>query len=335
MLDELGSDPDFAPSQFWTEINSKNLQMLSDSGIQNFKRSLSQNYFNFQITRPFEHQFVRVFVDWLKSPSLRPFRTTIEKDAWLANVNELSGRRLTFAEAQTYRLFVSFLWDTMLRHDHLKLSKDFREPIVGNPVRVIEGDRILTQDAANSIIECNVVRELLVGIAEPRVAEIGAGYGRLANVFAATGAGTYAIFDIPPALFVSQWYISEAMPYKKIFKFRRFENFADIEDELNSADIAFFSANQIKKFPTSYFDLMLSISTFPEMTPEQVALYQTLFSRLAKKFIFLKQWRHWKNPMDSTFPGMNYVFEGFSPEFRDDPVDPRFFMGIWSKSAGT
>lgn len=335
MLDELRSSPKFMPSKFWTEINAKNIEMLSNGGIHNFKRSLSQNYFNFQITRALEAPFISVLWNWIKSPTLRPFRTTIESTLMLSNVNDVDGRELSWIQRETYRLFVSLLWDTMLRHDKLKLADKLHEPSLGNPIKVFDGHNLITQDAANSIIECNTVRHILTDCANPKVAEIGAGYGRLAHVFSVTGPGKYFIFDIPPALYVSQWYLSKVLPNKKLFRFRSFRSFEDVKDEIENSDIAFLSANQLEKFPPNYFDLVLTISTLPEMTAEQVAMYQVLFSRLSKKFIFLKQWKSWINPDDGNKTDIrDYEFGSRWKEMycKPDIVDPRFYLRAWSSA---
>lgn len=160
----------------------------------------------------------------------------------------------------------------MVRIDKRKLHVDLSEPILGNPIKIRLGETLISQDLANSIIEANVIADLLDSpSSQRRVAEIGAGSGRLAQVFAEKLQGQYVIFEIPPALYVSQWYLSQLFPDKNIFRFRPFDDFSMIEAELSSTDIA-FTANQITKFPDRYFDVMLSISTLPEMSREQVAL---------------------------------------------------------------
>jgi len=189
----------------------------------------------------------------------------------------------------------------------------------------------MIQDLANSIVEANVIADTVQGIARPRIAEIGAGSGRRAHVHTSTQPGTYMIFDIPPALIVSQWYLSRIFPDKKIFAFRTFENFEDIREELEFSDIAFFTSNQIDTFPTEYFDLILSIGTLPEMRPAQVSMYLGLFSRLSSGYIYLKQWRSWKNPLDGTnIKAEDYLIEDAWALVLDraDPINPRFVQHV-------
>ena len=226
----------------------------------------------------------------------------------------------------------------MLRADTRDLASCVVEPNLGNPIRVWRKNRIITQDLANSIVEANMMSGLLDGAGgSPRIAELGAGSGRLAHVFAATQQGTYHIFDIPPALLVSQWYLDRVLSGKRIFHFRHFDDFDEIRDELGSADVAFFTANQMTKFPPGYFDIVVSISTLPEARPDQVSLFLNLFQSLSKRYIYLKQWRSWRNPLDGTLLTIDdYCFETRWHLVMDemDPINPLFFSRVWHRQEG-
>lgn len=334
MLAELARDKRFAPSKFWEDINQKNIDMLAAEGIENFKRTVSQNYFNWMI-HPESEMFRQAQAYWRRHPSVWPLLTRIEKNVSVRLITGPDPVPLGPRERKVYRLFVSILWEIMRRLDKAGLHRRVTEPTVGNPIRIWRGASLITQDLANSIIEVNVLADTLQNAgAHPRVAEIGAGYGRVAHVYASTQPGTYCIFDIPPALHVSQSYLSSVMPDKRIFRFRSFEDFSSISEELAQADIAFFSANQLAMFPPAYFDTILSISTLPEMTPEQVALYMDLFRKLTKSHIYLKQWKSWKNPLDGT----DIRVEDYLPDSdwdivldRTDPVVPEFFNRVWRR----
>ena len=107
-----------------------------------------------------------------------------------------------------------------------------------------------------------------------------------------------------------------------------------MQDEIDRASVALFTANQIRKFPDDYFDVMVSISTLPEMRQDQVDLYLAEFQRLSLGHIFLKQFKAWKNPSDGTdltidsyrlHPDWQLVVD------RSDPVIPCFFNRVWRK----
>lgn len=336
MIQEIEKDRRFLASKFWTDIGQKNMAMLEGRGLDNFKRTVSQNYFNWVVGKraPMARH---VFLNWLKRPTLNPWRSSIEDDVTLSFTTHDTPVTLTTKQKNDYRRFVTYLWDLMVRIDKRKLHVHLSEPNLGNPIKIRLGETLISQDLANSIIEANVIAELLDSpTSQRRVAEVGAGSGRLAQVFAERLRGQYVIFDIPPALYVSQWYLSQLFPDKNIFRFRPFNDFSTIEAELSSADIAFFTANQITKFPDKYFNVMLSISTLPEMSREQVALYIDLFQRKSAEYIYLKQWKSWKNPLDGTDIGPDDYINGnewkLSHHF-SDPVVPEFFDRVWRRES--
>ena len=335
MLDELERDPLYLPSSFWRQLNEQNMSMLAADGFANFKRSLNQNYYNWLVVRPRDQQFRHALTDWLEHPSLAPLRTRMERDLRLQAFDAAKHYRWNWRKRLVYRLFVGFLWERMLRFDRAGIAAQIAEPEIGNPLRIWREGKLISQDLANSIIECNLLVEQLAGVAAPRVAEIGAGYGRVAQVFSATQRGTYHIFDIPPALGVAQWYLSRTLPQKKLFAFRPFEKFAEIEAELAEADIAIFTANQLEKFPAGYFDAIVSISTLPEMRPDQVKRYIALFQEKSRGLIFLKQWKSFTNPQDGT--ALEIDDYRFDPAWRlavdrTDPVQPKFFNRVWRRA---
>jgi putative sugar O-methyltransferase len=342
MMAELQTAPEFLPSKFWSDINEKNLKMLKQDGIHNFKRTLAQNYYNWLIVsenpqfafvknkRPFLSKFVDLSFEMESKVDVQTILT--EQKYYLSDEQRMN-----------YGRFVTLLWKLMLKLDTHRLSRRVEEPLLGNPVRIFlrrffKKQRLISQDLANSIIECNVLCDLdkKGGAKKPKIAEIGAGSGRLAHVYLATQPGAYFIFDIPPALFVSQWYLSSVCKNARIFKFRRFGHFNEIKRNLENCDLAFFTSNQLKKFPENYFDTMVSISTLPEMTPAQVDLFLSEMDRLAGRFIFLKQWLElWQNPLDGTkMMKDDYLFDKAKWDLvmdRIDPANPIFFNKIWSR----
>jgi putative sugar O-methyltransferase len=329
-------DPVFLPSAFWHDLNDKNLRMLEVEGLSNFKRTVAQNYFNWFIAE-FRHPFFRyVFGQWRRRPNLLPFFTWL-KDIELLRFTTTDERiKVSAVQKHMYRLYVCFVWTVMMRYDRRDLRRKAREPEVGNPLRVMYGRRLLTQDLANSIIECNVIADLTEGLSAPRIGELGAGYGRVAYVHANALQGKYFIFDIPPALAVAQWYLEQTLGPERVFRFRHFERIEDEQSELDRASVILLTPNQMRKFPARYFDVMLSISTLPEMRLDQANFYLKEFQRLSRRHIFLKQWRDWRNPDDGTYLTVD-SYE-FAPEWRletdrIDRVIPDFFNRVWTRTS--
>ena len=216
----------------------------------------------------------------------------------------------------------------------MSLEKLIEEPLVGDPIRIHLNKKLISLDTAASITEANTLLPLVQHIERPCIAEIGAGHGRLAYAIASVRSSLYCVFDIPPALQVSQWYIEQTLPKKKIFRFRRFKHFEDIAEELDQSDVAFFTSNQLQLIPSRYFDIVSSISTLPELTAPQVALFLLLMQKTSRGHIFLKQWKRWKNDSDGTdFTLDDYQF---TADWRQtmictDPLISAFFNATWSR----
>jgi putative sugar O-methyltransferase len=335
MIRELeAAEPIFLPSDFWQDLNEKNNRMLKAEGLANFKRTVSQNYFNWVIT-DYKHMLFRhALHQWRLRPNLLPIFSRIREMNFLHFTTNDDRVVLTKLQQHVYRLYVCFVWTIMTSHDRQGLRHRVAEPEVGNPFRVQYGDLLLSQDLATSIVECNVVADLLTDTSRPRIAEVGAGYGRLAYTYISTLPGQYYIFDIPPALGVAQWYLEQTFGRDRVFRFRHFNRLDAVQDEINHASIVLLTPNQIRMFPDGYFDVILTISTLPEMRRDQVDLYLSEFQRLSHGHIFIKQFKAWKNPTDGTdLTADSYVLgsEWRNSLDRPDPIIPIFFNRVWSR----
>src|SRR3954471_8093495 len=67
----------YRPGAFWSDLLETNLQMLRSDGIENFKRTVSNNYFNWMVLVPWDPQFKAAAVRWLRHPKL--VRVTMER----------------------------------------------------------------------------------------------------------------------------------------------------------------------------------------------------------------------------------------------------------------
>ena len=129
---------------------------------------------------------------------------------------------------------------------------------------------MVSQDLYNSILELRAIdRFVHLAPNSSRVAELGAGYGRLAYVFLKSEmCKQYVIADIPPALYVSQRYLRVVFPELRFFRFRPFEDFSEVADEFESSKVCFLTPDQLERLPAKYFDLFITISSLQEMKME-------------------------------------------------------------------
>ena len=331
------------PSAFWKEMGEVNERVLDWSGEANFKRTLNQNYFNFIPIAADDARMVRM------RRLVRDFAATTREYAiddpdcdpssWISFYPDYyifkepdRANKLAF-----YREYLSLMYEYALRRDRSGLLSELEEPKLGNPIRVYRNGKLISQDLVNSVRERN---SILAGM-EPQggthfnLAELGAGYGRLGYIMLKTTGCRYFVFDIPPALYLSQWYLTTLFPKRRAFRFRHFEAFEEIEGELAEADIAFFTPNQLAKFPATYFDVFASISSIHEMRRDQISHYMALMGRTTKSTLYLKQQKDYVNPIDNLVIGKDDypVPAGWAPSReRFDLINPGFFERIYRRN---
>ena len=343
----------YRPSRLWTFFNDLNLEQLRRFGMRRFKRCVNQNYFNYVplglrdpqlvgllryfartlLRRPpvFGHVVARM-VDpdrYPRSQRLMPADRRIFR-LWHESPRlEARGRRL---QRSLYRVLVGLLWRYTIRHDAAGLHRGMREPRLGMPIETRVNGSLVSQDLAHSVLECNTILLDLDRTAEPLlVAEVGAGYGRIGDVLLSQRRCRYFVFDIPPSLYISQWYLGQRYPFKRVFRFRPFRRFEEVAEELAVADIAFFTPNQIEQFPDGYFDVVINVSSLHEMRREQMRHVLVQMYRIAGKRVYIKQYRHYQNPWDEieiSERDYSAPADWETKLWRQDPVDSRFFEAV-------
>ncbi len=301
MTEELSqADSLFRPAKFWELVNESNNNFLDRDGFANFKRTINGNYFNWVPHSFNDNQIRNLFLWWARNPNPTPLMLEMPADGYFrlwsghSEVLESEERR------SVYKFFVGLLWAFAASNDPKKLTGQLSEPALGNPLPITLQGRLISQDLANSIREFYVSNAAIETVSRPTIAELGAGYGRLGYVFAAARPCRYLIFDIPPALAVSERYLSIVYPDKRVFRFRHFDTFDEVQSEIDNCDFGFFTSSQLALFPSAYFDLAISISALHEMYLQQVTNYLRLFSRKTKNGIYLKNWKTAKNPWNDT-----------------------------------
>lgn len=325
----------YRPGEFWEALIATNLEMIRTHGIDNFKRTVSNNYYNWLITSLRDPQVQAAVKRWLRRPTLAPITSRIERSpAGLRTLDRADTYSLSRAAAWRYKFFVGVAWETARSEDCGRLTDELSEPEVGNPIRIRRGGRLISQDLANSIIEFAFASRSGVIGDGARVAELGAGYGRLAYVYAEACSLTYCIFDIPPALAVSQWYLTRVLGRERIVPYTTRDRIP--EDLLAPGVVAFFTPDQIELFPDGWFDLTQTISTLPEMPRTQSAHYLQMLADKSRSALLLKQWRQWRNELDDVeLREDHYQLPGpwRLRQRRPDPIQPAFFNQLWARGS--
>ena len=139
----------------------------------------------------------------------------------------------------------------------------------------------------NSILEIDIIKKYINFDQNNSILEIGAGSGRICSALLQTEKKLkYTIADIAPTLYIAQTNLSNVFKEKKIFKYRKFNSFEEIEKEFISSDIRFLLPEQIKFIPNKFFNLSIAVDCLHEFKKNQVEEYFSEFNRLSKFFYF-------------------------------------------------
>jgi putative sugar O-methyltransferase len=306
LLEEMKTAPElYRPSAFWSELVEIGLKQIETNGLENFKRTVNMTYFNWGVLGILQHQFVPVFARFCRKPSFEVLRARFpnaqSRLPGTDTYHSVSNFRVRLRDAASfsrfaaliYEIYVAMLWEFVAEIDTKGVLSRLHEPRFGNPFLIQYRGHEISQDLCNSVHEF-----YSSGAAEAadkpvfHIAELGAGYGRLAYVcLEALPNATYCLIDIPPALNVAQEYLSRVFPREKIFYFRPFRDYAEIRSEFESSRIRFLAAHQIELLPPKQFDLFVNISSLHEMTRAQIENYLAQIGRICRGRFYTKQWR--------------------------------------------
>jgi len=349
MNKELKSNPVYSLQPKWQIGVDIQTQLLTEYGVENFKRTVSHGYQNFVMSSLNDPQVIKLFETMQTHFTCEPWFNTIEvpdhvgiheriyDDAIEKHFDNPTYKLAYPEDREVYRIAVGLLWEQVRLTDLFNILDSLEESEIGNPIRIWRKGKLISSDLAHSVRERNMLLNSLSldGTEKLTVGEIGAGHGRLAEVFGKTTNYRYVIFDITPALYVAQWYITKLFPDEKIFSFRHFDDFKEVEQELKESRFAFLTPNQIEMFPDEYFDLSINMNSLGEMRLDQVENYLYHIDRLTTQGFMSRQEFHdkSKNEWLEGFPKETFALPKERWELVVDKIDdfhPHFFNQIWS-----
>jgi putative sugar O-methyltransferase len=314
------------PSKYWVELNRSDEAQLVAVGFENFKQTVAKHYFTWTQIWPWDSQ-LRFLMSQL------PLTTTC------ANIfrtfHPIKHQHIALGPSLALNFLSQMVWDYASRT--CPFLNKLGEPEVGNPPRLLRNGRLISQDLANSALEAQSILGGLPGpSAVKRIGELGAGYGRNAHVLISLLPGVrYVVIDIPPALYVSQRYLSSVFPDRKVFMWRSFKSYTEIKDEFERADLAFLLPSQIELLPDALFDLFVNVSSLHEMRLEQIKYYFTQIRRLVRVpgWFYLKEWKVSRIPFENiVIRREDYPLAEWRILFdREAAVQTRFFEALLEK----
>ena len=174
-------------------------------------------------------------------------------------------------------------------------EKDF---VFGNHPSFSYKGREINLDLLLSLLELQSIKESLNDAGSGAVLEIGAGSGRIANIFMRSFPNEkYVIADIPPALFISATRLRLAFPNKKIV-FVSNEIDLQIIISKNEWDVIACKPSLLENFPDKFFKLTIAIDCLHEMNNRQRRFVSGM-AEAKSDFFYLKVWRETFIPLDN------------------------------------
>ena len=307
------------PSRYWEELNKMNMEQLKENGYENFKRTITLNYFTWTRLLPWDSQLIFLYKHLPLYKTIHCFFIALRarRHSYFSS--------LDIFQSFFYNFLSLLMWEYLLQ---LPIPADFlalTEPDQGNPALVFPRPNLkVSQDLANSLLEYDSFFQALPKGQSVVALELGAGYGRNAYVcLRLLPQIKYIVVDIPPALWVAERYLGEVFPEKNIFKVRHFERFETVKSEFDRADIIFLLSSQLSLLPDQSVDLILNISSLHEMRKDQIGFYFVKFDSILRSggHFYFKQWRNAK-----------VLFEGLTLEEKDYPI-PAGWTQIFSRCA--
>jgi putative sugar O-methyltransferase len=245
------------------------------------------------------------------------------------------GRFLSSYEPGNRRLFEAvhhLYFGELSRRDEWGLLDKLEEPALGNGSWVLYRGKRLSLDLLQSIDELYRMKDALGFERNDRVTfcELGAGYGRLADVvLSAMPNASFFIFDLPESLLLSQHYLTTLHPGAKAALYPESVDVIGSPDALPSYRLLFALPQHMSRLPPGTVDAFVNIYSFMEMGRKQIEEYFRNIDKLAPKIVYLKQHKRevniydralntsanypvradWKQVYDGTSALFEHVFE--------------------------
>lgn len=283
--DMRGQSEFYRPTVFWDEASSRIVNELNEHGIERF-RSLPNTLGFFVPTygtpgSSFTGEQAAGLSDWLST------QHPAAKKPMLGLQQFLSGESAALAD---YRVLLAADDPARLPYLHT-----FSESNVGEPVEHFEFDgRRFSRSSLNYLLGLALLKKHL-GSSELRtVLEIGAGFGTLGEVLAASGIEglRYIDIDIPPTSYVAQYYLSTVLGAENVATYEQTREREEIQiDSLPQASV--LCSWQIEKLEGEV-DLFVNFISFQEMEPHIVKNYLSHVARLGTRWVLLRNMREGK-----------------------------------------
>ncbi len=250
----------YLPSSMWQEQLNKSYSYLGSGG----KRDDIDKF----------HFFLANFGSWKTYNGVES--TTLIRD----NMTSLIRRRY-LKNVIFYNQMKIWKW---FYNDRKPISS-LSYPTYGNQVGAYVDNIFVGVGSFFNEIYGSLLSEIIGGNERPVLADLGAGYGKLAYfTLCNIDNFTFIDFDLPETLCLAAYYLMKVWPNKKTLLYGE----GDYSSELHSQyDLIFMPSYEISKVGQSSIDLFINKNSLGEMTKEAVINYINHITRATRYFFHM------------------------------------------------
>jgi putative sugar O-methyltransferase len=191
----------------------------------------------------------------------------------------------------------------LVPRDKWGLLDRLEEPELGDGDIVMHGGKRLSLDFLQSVDEFYRIQEALGFKQDDAVVfcEVGAGYGRLADVvLSAMPNAKFIIFDLPESLVLAQYYLTTRFPKRRAALYPESAGVLSSAAGLKDFDLIFGVPELLKTVPKKSVQVFINIFSFMEMSREQIEAYFGIVAEREMGAMFLKQHEREINLLDKS-----------------------------------
>ena len=297
---------------FWTKLDKKNLSEDIIRITEKFIKSESYNW----TSKFWRHCIINHYQHMANSkPDVDPLHTILRLDyAGFSFLDDFSVSKslenlnsnvqlnldlfkkhegLSVSQSMQYNMVLLILFEKIksknIFKNYDKINKEIYKKY--NPFLNVDG-KIITQQMLISLLEFEKIQTLINLSLEKQVkiVELGAGYGRTANMILSLIHNVkYVVADLPPSVYFAQKNLKEFFPKKKIIEGYDLDSKESLTKAFEESDILFIFPHQLKYFDDNVFDVSLYIGNLCEMEKAQIKNYMQIFEKISKS-IYIKVW---------------------------------------------
>jgi len=166
------------------------------------------------------------------------------------------------------------------------------------------GDKVVSQHLITTILEYEKIKILedALNTKNINILEIGAGYGRTANLMLSIKKNIkYVIADLPPSIYISKLNLTKQFPNLKSSLAIDVYDANKMKQIFNDNDIIFILPHQLNLFKKKSFDMTFAIGSLLEMEKKDIKRYMNIINKLSRS-LYMKVFEN---------TGLSYSFYQF------------------------